>query len=281
MTYLGSAFKDTELVEYDPVEKGVPGEDFDWSSYDVLILDYNLGVNNLTGLDVLKANSNNRLFPATIMLTCEGNEDIAVRAVKSGVYDYLRKEKLKMEQLKTSIQEAFDKYNSNRNRLYSLDEARQLVREEEEKSLATYKAKYDLIRTHEETRLKAEHFKLEEELEKNQASLDKIKESRKKAEQSKSSTDKEMTILKTRQEEAEAVVLKTNWKKSQEGTMNLQLEEDLKSFKEEMEQRENLALKFKHHMERVRQLKAIAKERAAKKNKNLFNDIASQLDKDK
>ena len=280
LTYLGSVFKDTELVEYDPVDKGLPREDFDWSSYDVLILDYKLRVDNLTGLDVLHANSNNRFFPATIMLTSEGNEDIAVRALKSGVYDYLRKEKLNKEQLKISIQEAFDKYNSNRKFLDSLDEVRQLAMENAEKNLAAYKAKYDLIRIQEEARLKAERLKLQEELEKNQAILNEIKESRKKAEQSRPSTIEEMTVLKTRQEEVEAVVLKTNWKKSQEETMNEQLEEDLKIFEDEIEQQKKLTLNLKEHLERIQQLKEKEKEIAVETNKNLLNEIASQLDKD-
>lgn len=280
VTYLGSAFKDVEIVEYDPVEKGVPGEEFDWSSYDVLILDYNLRINNLTGLDILQTNSNNRLFPATIMLTSEGNEDVAVRALKSGVYDYLRKEKLKKEQLKASIQEAFDKHNSSLNRLYSLDEARQLARKEAQIIIDTYKVKYEHIRIHEETRLKAERLKLEGELEENQASLDEIKESRNKAEQLKSSTDEELTVLRIRQEEAEAVVLKTNWKKGQGEAMSLQFEEDLKSFRNGMDQPEKATLNLAGQMERARQLKEKAKMGATNKNKNLFNDITSQLNKD-
>lgn len=280
LTYLASVFKDTELVEYDPVEKGLPKEDFDWSSYDVLILDYNLHVNNLTGLDVLHANKNNRFFPATIMLTSEGNEDIAVRALKSGVYDYLRKEKLKKEQLKISIQEAFDKYNSNRKCLETLDDARQLALEEAKKNLAAYKAKYDLIRIQEEARLKADRLKLEKELEKNQTILNEIKESRKKAEQSMSSTNEDITILKTRQEEVEAVVLKTNWKKSQEETMNHQLEEDLKIFEDEIEQQKKITMNLKDHLEHIQQLKQKEKERAAENNKNLFSEISTQLDKD-
>jgi DNA-binding response OmpR family regulator len=280
ITYLGSAFKDTKLVEYDPIEKGLPGEDFDWSGYDVLILDYNLRINDLTGLDVLQANSNNRLFPATIMLTSEGDEDIAVQALKLGVYDYLRKEKLSKEKLKTSVEETFDKYCSNRNRLYSLDEARQLARKEAQKILAVYKAKYKQIRTHEETRLKAERLKLEEELEKNQTILDEIRESRNKVEQSKSTTDEEIAELKIRQEEAEAAVQKTKWKKDQEEKMKLLLEEDLNSFKDEMEQQKNLTLNIEARMERIQQLKEEAKVAAESNNKSLFNDIASQLGKD-
>lgn len=120
LLYLRKIFSGVEIEEYDPVARGVPAEDFDWSRYDVLILDYYLCIHNVTGLDILQANRKNRLFPATIMLTGAGNEEVAVRALKAGVYDYLRKENLDKDQLRRSIMDAFEKHKVEQQRLGEL-----------------------------------------------------------------------------------------------------------------------------------------------------------------
>lgn len=116
LTFLGKLLPGVELEEYDPVARGVPAETFDWTRYDVLILDYYLCIHNVTGLDILQANRRNKFFPAAIMLTGAGNEETAVRALKAGVYDYLRKERLDKEQLRTSILDAFEKYKAESQR---------------------------------------------------------------------------------------------------------------------------------------------------------------------
>lgn len=116
LLYLRKIFDGIEIDEYDPVARGVPGEDFDWSKYDVLLLDYYLCIHNVTGLDILQAHRKNHLFPATIMLTGAGNEEIAVRALKAGVYDYLRKERLDKDRLRRSILDAVEKHKLERQR---------------------------------------------------------------------------------------------------------------------------------------------------------------------
>jgi DNA-binding response OmpR family regulator/EAL domain-containing protein (putative c-di-GMP-specific phosphodiesterase class I) len=118
--FLGRMFERAEIEDYDPVARGVPGEDFDWSRYDVLILDYYLCIRNVTGLDILQANRKNRFFPATIMLTGAGNEEVAVRALKAGVYDYLRKESLDKEQFRRAILNAVEQHQEKQQRLAEL-----------------------------------------------------------------------------------------------------------------------------------------------------------------
>jgi DNA-binding response OmpR family regulator len=285
LSFLGNAYKDVELVEYDPVENGIPGEGFDWSSYDVLILDYNLRSKDLTGIDLLKENKNNKLFPATIMLTGEGDEDIAIRALKSGVSDYLRKEKLNKEQLKSSIQEAFNSNDSRRDRLYSMAEVRHMANQEAQKLLAVYRKKYEQIRKHEEARFHAEHHRLQEELNKKQAILDGIIDSKKLAEQDKSASDNEVALLKKRLEEAEAAVQKCNWKiEQEETTARKQLEEDLKSFVDDMETQENVARILSAQLEQRQKIKEQekikAKAKAAENDSHLLDDISSQLGKE-
>lgn len=60
------------------------------AAYDLLIVDYNMPF--LGGLDVIRAlASTNQLVPA-IMVTGEGNEEVAVEAIKLGVADYIVKD---------------------------------------------------------------------------------------------------------------------------------------------------------------------------------------------
>ncbi len=110
LTYLGKMFEGIELEQYDPLALGAPPENFDWSRYDVLILDYFLCLHGVTGLDIVHANRNNPAFPATIMLTGAGNEEIAMRALKAGIYDYFRKQSLDKQELRNSILNAFEKH---------------------------------------------------------------------------------------------------------------------------------------------------------------------------
>jgi len=120
LVHLGKMFPGVELEEYDPVSRGIPAQDFDWSRYDVLILDYHLSIDRITGLDVLQANCKKPAFPAVIMLTGTGTEEIAVRALKSGAYDYLRKQSLDKKTLQSSISNAFEKHQAEKLRLSEL-----------------------------------------------------------------------------------------------------------------------------------------------------------------
>jgi EAL domain-containing protein (putative c-di-GMP-specific phosphodiesterase class I)/FixJ family two-component response regulator len=120
LTILGKKFEGVKITEHDPVADGVPGENFDWSRIDVLLIDYHLSIPRTTGLDILLSNRKNKLFPVAIMLTGAGNEEIAVRAVKAGVFDYLRKEMLDKERLYSTIMEAYEKHQEERNKLNEL-----------------------------------------------------------------------------------------------------------------------------------------------------------------
>jgi EAL domain-containing protein (putative c-di-GMP-specific phosphodiesterase class I)/FixJ family two-component response regulator len=106
--FMNKAFPDAEVTTYNPVAKGVPDAEFDWSEFDVLIMEYHLGPEE-NGLDWLRRFKHDHLrFPATILLTASGNEDIAVRALRYGAHDYLRKQSLSAERLTESIADAFN-----------------------------------------------------------------------------------------------------------------------------------------------------------------------------
>lgn len=114
LKHLGNMFKGAEIAEYDPVSQGAPGADFDWSQFDVLILDYQLNLPGVTGLDIFQKNKKKESFPATIMLTGAGTEELALKVLDYGIYNYLDKQKLGKEALKTSIMDAFNKNRTAR-----------------------------------------------------------------------------------------------------------------------------------------------------------------------
>ena len=89
---------------YDPIERGQPGSDFPWSHYDVVLLDYRLGIAD--GLDWLREWRADPDFPPVIFMTAGGSEDVAVRAMKLGAADYVRKDDLTRQRLAEVIREA-------------------------------------------------------------------------------------------------------------------------------------------------------------------------------
>ncbi len=105
---MNKAFPEAKVTSYNPVGKGAPGPDFDWSKFDVLIMEYRLGPEE-NGLEWLRRfKRDHSRFPATILLTDSGSEDIAVRALRYGAHDYLRKQNLSAQRLAESISDAFN-----------------------------------------------------------------------------------------------------------------------------------------------------------------------------
>ena len=62
----------------------------DVKPYDLLLLDYNMPL--LGGIDVIRSLSAKNILPPTIMVTGEGNEMVAVAALKLGAADYIVKD---------------------------------------------------------------------------------------------------------------------------------------------------------------------------------------------
>ncbi len=93
-----------EIDLYHP-NKGEPTASFAWDKYDLLILDYQLGLPNQNGLDWLKNIKCYQGIPPILFMTAFGNEDIAVRAIKLGADDYLNKEVLTPKRFIQSIEE--------------------------------------------------------------------------------------------------------------------------------------------------------------------------------
>lgn len=108
MRFLSEAFPHAEIHPYDPATSGRPDSDFNWARFDVLILDYHLGSDE-NGLDWLRSfkHESNR-FPATVLLTSADNEEIAVKALRHGAHDFLRKQDLSAHKLAEGIADALN-----------------------------------------------------------------------------------------------------------------------------------------------------------------------------
>jgi FixJ family two-component response regulator/tRNA A-37 threonylcarbamoyl transferase component Bud32 len=105
--YLKQQWPHAQVEEFDPLVRDLPGEDFPLGNYDVMILDYMLGRGDgLEWLREFKARSN---CPPIVFLTGAGNEVIAVKAMKFGADDYLRKQELTRERLLNSIRDVTQK----------------------------------------------------------------------------------------------------------------------------------------------------------------------------
>jgi len=74
---------------------------FDRVLYDVCFLDYKLGEDN--GLKLLHEIKVKGIDTSIILLTGQGNEDIAVDALKNGAVDYIRKSKLSSDIICSTI----------------------------------------------------------------------------------------------------------------------------------------------------------------------------------
>ncbi|MGQ0658616.1 MAG: protein kinase domain-containing protein [Chromatiales bacterium] len=81
--------------EYDPLIQGFPGQDFGWSYYDIVFLDYHLGLTGEDGLTWLKKFRAFSDMPPVVILTEEERVNIIVKAIKLGAKDYMLKKDLK------------------------------------------------------------------------------------------------------------------------------------------------------------------------------------------
>jgi DNA-binding response OmpR family regulator len=312
IAWLSSQFQNIEFVEYDPLEQGVPDNDFDWSAFDVLLLDYNLQIDGVTGLNILQDNYDNLLFPKTIMLTGAGNEEIEVRAHQSGVSDYMRKEQLRKSELKEAIDNAFAQQTSRRQQLYALNNAMQVPEAESQEIIEDYKKKYKQMHEQEVEKFQSDKQKIQQELKNSQAALAILEGVQNNADVEKNkllamirdlndqqpTTSEEAEInnkLDTTQdillngsakiedvkqsiEDANFAIEKTIWKQDKGAIAQLEVENELNII---MEDRNQSSAAGKDMRERLE----MYLDRETKNNKfnsdskNLLDDLATQLDK--
>ncbi len=105
---LALEWPDVEVEEFNPLKRDKPGPDFPWKDYDVLLLDYQLGLKKETGLDWLAEFTLNPELPITIILTGEGSERVAVQAMKLGANDYVIKDNRSFGQVIATIKKTIE-----------------------------------------------------------------------------------------------------------------------------------------------------------------------------
>jgi len=320
LTWLGGLFPGTDIVEYDPPTQGLPGSDYDWAAIDVLLLDYNLRLDPATGLDILHAGQEVPNFPVTLMLTAAGTEEVAVRALKYGIADYLRKEHVNKDVLKTAIEQAFARHSMKRQRLGLLEEMRAVARQESEKIIDEYKQKLSALRVLEEKQLKQERQKMTREQEINKEQIARLEKEQKYAAVSRGILLEEIQNLKeeikliadepklnqhldsaqerfdkandetkrlqSQLEKAVASVDKNHWKLELSRTMEMELAKEAENFKVEAEQKTQ-GLHSEEGITLLRRAQArqtVAQQKKAatkQKDMDLLDDIANQLKNDK
>ncbi len=93
-----------EVDWYDPVAKGKPDADFDWSRYDFVFLDAHFGVTGEDGLSWLKEFSRDGKLPPVIVLTDRVSEESSAIARKLGAKYYIDKHDLSPRLLASAVE---------------------------------------------------------------------------------------------------------------------------------------------------------------------------------
>ncbi len=93
-----------EVDWYDPVARGKPEADFDWSVYDFVFLDSHFGVPGEDGLNWLKEFSRAGKLPPVIVLTDQVSEESSAVARKLGAKYYIDKHDLSPRLLASAVE---------------------------------------------------------------------------------------------------------------------------------------------------------------------------------
>jgi diguanylate cyclase (GGDEF)-like protein len=99
-------------IEVYNIAEGCPATDYDWKQYQLVIIDYDLG-DGENGLEWIRSCSASHDFPAVIMLTSKGNENVIVQAFRFGVQDFLRKDELTKVLLSDSVKRALSQFQQD------------------------------------------------------------------------------------------------------------------------------------------------------------------------
>jgi DNA-binding NarL/FixJ family response regulator/tRNA A-37 threonylcarbamoyl transferase component Bud32 len=102
---LAETLPEASVLAWDPAVQGRPVAGFDWGRFDCLVLDDTPG-ENADGLDWLREFRAEGHVPPTLILSDTGGEETAVRAIKAGASDYLKKSDLSAERLASAIRGA-------------------------------------------------------------------------------------------------------------------------------------------------------------------------------
>jgi len=102
---LAEALPEAAVLAWDPAVQGRPIAGFDWARFDCLVLDDAPG-EDADGLAWLREFRLEGHVPPTLIVSEAGGEEMAVRAIKAGASDYLRKTDLTGERFASAIRDA-------------------------------------------------------------------------------------------------------------------------------------------------------------------------------
>ncbi|MCX6138231.1 MAG: response regulator [Ignavibacteriales bacterium] len=138
--------KMTDKYAVDTAESGETAvEKIKSSSYDVILLDNKMP--GMDGLEVVEWMHQNHVHTPVIMFTNMGSEEVIIEAMKSGVYDYLRKDEIQIGRLSAAIQAVHERY-LNRRQLIEHEAEEKLFREKERDLDALEALHASIISTH-------------------------------------------------------------------------------------------------------------------------------------
>jgi len=101
-------YPDVQVEEYDPDVNGIPETSMNWKGYSIVLLDYDLGLENENGLDWLQILMTYPDMPPIVILTSERNTSITVRALKLGAVNYLLKTDINSDNIISRLAESFE-----------------------------------------------------------------------------------------------------------------------------------------------------------------------------
>ena len=97
--FVSREWRSARVEGYHPGARGRPSAEFPWSTYDVVLLEAQLGDQGEEGLEWLQGFSRLASFPPAIVLTDDGDEALALRARESGAEAAISKDELSSSQL--------------------------------------------------------------------------------------------------------------------------------------------------------------------------------------
>ena len=100
------------IEEYDPRD-GIPKISMNWKSYNLIFLDYDLGLENENGLDWLQILLSYPDIPPVVILTSEASTNVTVKALKLGASNYLLKTDVNSDNIIAKLAESFELANFN------------------------------------------------------------------------------------------------------------------------------------------------------------------------
>ena len=122
--HLAASLPDIEITEYDAEQQGMPGADFRWDLYDFAVLSHELG-DGPSGLEWLRRFGGREDFPPTALVAEQGDEYLAVRAMKAGASDYIRRVDVRSDRLLAALREAGPRVRPSEEQTQVLDSIRQ------------------------------------------------------------------------------------------------------------------------------------------------------------